>query len=108
MFVDCLKVHRLWVLFKEWISNVENKNVNFSTADVIFGIPLGSMNRVNFCILHAKWFIHTQKPHNIDINFDNFYTYFKGVICIERQIAINCKSLTEFNNMFNAFRIAEV
>ena len=63
------------------------------------------MNKINFCILHAKWFIHTKKNKNIDVNFDTFLKYLKGVIVIEEQIAVNNKSMAEFLKMFNAYKI---
>ena len=72
LFVDCKKVKVFWTLFMTWLRNIDNTLPVLSTADIIFGIPKCSFFLTNYCLLHAKWYIHSQKKDNHDINFNNF------------------------------------
>ena len=99
MFVDCIKVNTFWQNFKLWLSMIEGNYFNLSTSNIIFGIFSGSKKRINFCILHAKWFINVNRQEDY-LNFNLFKSYLKGVLIIENQIAVNRKQLPIFNNTF--------
>ena len=100
LFVDCIKVCEFWQHFKTWLNNVEGYAINISTTDIIFGIHTSLKTSVNFCILHAKWFISLRRLDEYNVNFNNFLSYLKGVFLIEKQIAVNRKHLPYFNNTF--------
>ena len=100
MFVDCVKVNQFWQSFKLWLSRIEGQDINLSTSNIIFGIHSGSNTCINFCILHAKWFINLNRQEERNLNFDLFKNYLKGVLIIENQIAVNRKELPFFNNKF--------
>ena len=102
-FVDCVKVQMFWEHFKRWLGMAEGHVVLLSTVDIIFGIPNRTQLRTNFCILHAKWFIHVRKLQKEPVYFDNFLVYFKGVLCIEKQLAVNIKNEKGFHDMFSVF-----
>ena len=91
LFVDCKKVKVFWTLFMTWLRNIDNTLPVLSTADIIFGIPKCSFFLTNYCLLHAKWYIHSQKKDNHDINFNNFLLYFENVFKTEKQQAV-CKN----------------
>ena len=100
MFVDCVKVNQFWQSCKLWLAGIEGNDINLSTSKIIFGIHSGSKLYINFCILHAKWFININRQENHYLNFDIFKSYLKRVLIIENQIAVNRKQLPFFNAMF--------
>jgi len=102
LFVDCMKVTDFWTQFKLWISIIEGHNIKLSSSNIIFGILNNAAYRQNFCILQAKWFIHLHKTDYL-INFNQFLLYFTGVLCVERQLAVNLKRENEFDKIFNVF-----
>ena len=71
LFVDCIKVDNFWKSFKTWLINVTGRVFPITTVDIIFGILRGTVKSVNFCILHAKWFIHINKEADNHVNFVN-------------------------------------
>ena len=102
LFVNCMKVTNFWTQFKLWISIIEGHNIKLSSSNIIFGILNSAAYRQNFCILQAKWFIHLHKTDYL-INFNQFLLYFTGVLCVERQLAVNLKRENEFDKIFNVF-----
>jgi len=101
LFVDCIKVKLFWENLKAWLNIVEGKTIPVKTVDIIFGIITGSSKGINFCILQAKWYIHLNKQKDDQVIFANFLCYLKGVLVIERQIAVNQKSIPYFNATFH-------
>ena len=99
-FVNCKRVNQFWVLFKNWMSLIEGKIININTLDIIFGIHSYLAFRINFCILHAKWWIHLCRELERNTNFGHFLCYLKKIICIEKLIAINRKELVVFEKYF--------
>lgn len=99
LFVDCIRVRQFWIDLKEWLATIVTVNVDFSTAEIIFGILKGASYKVNFCLLHAKWYIHITKQDNParHTTFVGFVKYFEGVLIIEKEIAISRKSLYQFD-----------
>ena len=100
LFVDCIKVDQFWKNMKIWLSTVEGKATPLKTIDIIFGIISSARKSINFCILHAKWYIHLNKQVDNHIHFANFLLYLKNVLVIEKQIAVNQKLIKSFNETF--------
>lgn len=100
LFVDCIKVDNFWENFKTWLNNVTGRVFPITTVDIIFGILSGTVKSVNICVLHAKWFIHINKQIDHHVNFVHFLRYLKDVLVIEKQIAVNQKSVAYFNSTF--------
>ena len=74
--------------------------MRLSAPEIIFGLQSRMKHELNFCILHAKWFIHLKKQEDHNVCFANFICYLKNVFIIEKQIAINKKSLPHFKATF--------
>ena len=89
-----------WENLKTWLNTVEGKAIPVKTIDIIFGMITGSGKGINVCILQAKWYIHLNKQKDLHVNFENFLCYLRGVFVIERQIAVNQKSIPYFNATF--------
>jgi len=104
-FAECNSLKTFWDQFIEWMTRVEGKNIQLDTASIIFGIFTGISNRLNFCILHAKWYIHLQKQSNQHVQYNQFMKYFNNVICIEHQLAVNRKCVIEFRNVLGVFHM---
>lgn len=100
LFADCIKVKTFWKNLMTWLSIVEGKEIKIKTIDIIFGMITGSNKRINFCMLQAKWYIHLNKQGDQHVNFANFLCYLRGVLVIEKQIAVNQKSIPYFNATF--------
>ena len=100
LFVDCIKVDQFWKDMKIWLSTVEGKAMPLKTIDIIFGMITSARKSINFCILHAKWYIHLNKQEDNHINFAHFLLYLKNVLVIEKQVAVNQKLIPVFNATF--------
>ena len=100
-FVDCIKVQQFWLDFKGWINNIEGKIIDLKTIDIIFGIIQTCTFRINFLLLHAKWWIHVNREQKQNILFLPFLSYIKKIMYIEKQIALGRQSLTLYNLRFN-------
>ena len=85
---------------KIWLSTVEGKATPLKTIDIIFGKKTSEGKSINFCILHAKWYIHLNKQVDNHKHFANFLLYLKNVLVIEKQIAVNQKLIKSFNETF--------
>ena len=106
LFVECIKVKQFWNLFKTWLGNIDNSLPALSTVDIIFGIPKCTCYLANYCVIHAKWYIHLQKNENSNIEFMKFLVYFENVFIIDKQLAIHQNKLSQFkSNMKRLFDI---
>ena len=103
-FVDCESVKIFWQLFKAWLTHIEGYNIILNSSDIIFGVYAGLSYRLNFSLLHAKWYIHLKKQSNHPVIFEQFMTYFNSIIIIEHQIAVNRKREFEFNKLLSVFQ----
>ena len=102
LFVDCQKVQKFWDDFKTYIAGCLNKHINLTTVEIIFG-KLGLTNApINFCVLHAKWFIHLDKDKHI-ISFHAFKRYLRNVFTIEKQIYTNNGRLHKFSKLYGTY-----
>ena len=81
------KVDQFWKDMKIWLSIVESKAIPLKTIDIIFGMITSARKSINFCILHAKWYIHLNKQNDHHVNFANFLCYLRGVLVYWK---INC------------------
>ena len=99
-FVDCIKMSEFWNNFKTWLCIVTNKpELKLSTSEIIFGMLEGPCLNINFCLLYAKWYIHSNKKE-LNISFECFKKYLKGVLLIEKQIALDNDTITHFRKCF--------
>ena len=106
LFVECIKVKQFWNLFKTWLGNIDNSLPVLSTVDIIFRIVKCTCYLANYCVIHAKWYIHLQKNENSNIDFMKFLVYFENVIIIDKQLAIHQNKLSQFkSNMKRLFDI---
>ena len=102
LFVDCQKVQMFWNDFKDYIGECLNKSITLTTVEIIFG-KLGLTDTpINFCILHAKWFIHLNKDKEIT-SFHAFKRYLRNVFTIEKQIYTNKGKFHKFSKLYGAF-----
>ena len=102
LFVHCQKVKQFWTNFKEFITKSSEKTFSLTTAEIIFGKFGISNTAPNFCILHAKWFIHLNKKEN-NISFNCFKKYLKNVFIIERQIYLRKGKQKTFSKLFDSY-----
>ena len=97
VFAECIKVKLFWICFEAWLNNIENVQIKLTTSDIIFGLHKKFDFLYNFCILHAKWWIHLNREEDQLVNFYHFKIYLKKTINIEKQIALNKSTLCVFN-----------
>ena len=98
-FVTCSNVEIFWTEFETWYQTVDMTNM-FDIRDacnVIFGILAKHSFTLNFCILHAKWFIHCQKIRKQSVHFARFCSYLKRVLQVEQTISTRNKTVDKFN-----------
>ena len=101
LFVDCVRVEKFWNEFRTWFRELEEADFILTTRDIIFGFPSIMRRGLNFCLLHAKWYIHLHKQDEGLIIFNAFKRYLSAVFIIERQIATSKNVENVFNKTFN-------
>ena len=104
-FAECVNVRPFWLELTTWLCNTEEKDITINTMNIIFGMLKESNYRINFYILHAKWFIHLQRESNRPICFNTFLAYFRSVIMVEQQISCNLKTNNEFRKFWGNLEI---
>ena len=85
---SCTDTLRFWNTFERWWNNMTNEMITIDTKMVILG-DLKSKNpnnRLNACILLAKWYIYVEKLNNNNTFFYKFLCHLKYKIRIEKII----------------------
>ena len=101
-FVDCIKIKQFWNDFKDFTKIVLKTPFTLTTAEIIFGKLNTTYAATNFCILHAKWFIHLNKNQQI-ITFNQYKNYLRNVFTVEKQIYINNKKAEKFSKLYESY-----
>ena len=107
-FVDFDRVKPFWISLGHWLNTIEVKDITLTTKDIIFGLHSLLHVQYNFCILHAKWWIHINREQDqkLNLNFCHFRVYLKGIIAIEKQIAANKNKLDIFKQHFEMLEMS--
>jgi hypothetical protein len=83
-FAYCNRVFIFWMEFDNFLEKLLTVPVNITIQQIILGIPNAVSFKINFLILHAKWFIHVSDKNKL-VSFELFMTYLQQVISIERE-----------------------
>ena len=97
---ECCNIKYFWLNLCEWLSDKLGKNVSFKTKDIIFGLFEKNYMCQNFCILHAKWFIHVKKQNSSQVFFKHYLVYLRGVVQYTSCMYIPNKQENNFNKYF--------
>jgi hypothetical protein len=108
MFYLCENVRPFWHSVEKWYTAQIDK-VDLSLKDVILGKVALQSHLINYCILHAKWFLHKQykntgrnsNKNSITPSFLQYLIYLKNSVTIEKCIAQNRNSEEYFNTVFS-------
>jgi hypothetical protein len=102
-FVYCAKVFNFWIEFDTFLNKLLPTHVNVTTEHIILGIPNAVSFKINFLILHAKWFIHDfcKDNKNRIVPFHQFIVYIKYIIAVERERVLMKE---DYNNILNNLR----
>ena len=73
-FVDCMKVRYFWFQFQVCFM----PEIDITCNDILFGIFKDQSFALNYCLLHAKWYLH--KEHIGSANFKNYRPSFQKYI----------------------------
>ena len=92
MFYSCQNIKPFWNQFTKWYSQI--KQIHLVLTDVIFGIIDKKSVLLNFCLLHAKWYLHRgykECTYNREYkpSFLHYLIYLKYAIQVEETISIN-------------------
>ena len=101
-FYNCVKVQEFWAKFVEWLYNVP-LNIDLSLEKVIFGVLEPNNYIQNFCILHAKWYLHKERKNvtnyvHFEPNITYYQNYLRFVLKLEKQIAVSTNRLTVYES----------
>ena len=102
LFVDCKRVKQFWLEFKKFITACLHNTISLTTIEIIFGKFGLKYTAVNFCILHAKWFIHLNKDKKL-ISFQSFKSYLRNIFIIEKEIYTNRKKIKTFSKWYGSY-----
>jgi hypothetical protein len=98
-FSECIKVTAFWNNFTDWINEIPSIFFEPTTKNILFGNLETNSFSENFCLLHAKWYIHSKREE--EVRFDRFLGYLKNVIKLEKEQSIVTASLPSFHLRFN-------
>ena len=91
-FVECEAIKVFWNHIKKWYKHDFNMTINFTTLDVLLGIPntnhLNEIHNLNFMLLYGKYFISKCKKQNRQPHLYEFQVALKERLMIEE---LNCK-----------------
>ena len=86
-FAECQVVKVFWKSLKTWFLRTFQFVINFTTLDILLGIPNYDKNNditnLSFIILFAKNYIYTCKKNSIPIDFYKFQVNLKTRMIIE-------------------------
>ena len=86
-FAECQVVKVFWKSLKTWFLRTFQFVINFTTLDILLGIPNYDKNNdatnLNFIILFAKNYIYTCKKNSIPIDFYKFQVNLKTRMIME-------------------------
>ena len=104
LFYACSKIQKFWLHFKNWFTD-NQLCIQINLRNVIFGTIEPKSFIQNFCLLHAKCYIHKQHRDAIDESkynptFYHFLSYLKYVLITEREIACHKGKLKIYNDVF--------
>ncbi len=104
MFYLCENVRPFWRSVEKWYTAQIGK-VDLSLKDVILGKVILQSHFINYCILHAKWFLHKQyknsKTNSITPSFLQYLIYLKNSVTIEKCIAQTHNNEEYFSTVFS-------
>ena len=101
-FVSCTRVIVWWENFIKWYNTLMNVNVTLNSKIIIFGIlePDQGSICLNFCLFHAKWYIHKSILDKKDYTLFDFLIYLKNILQLEFNICQRMKQSVYFEKNF--------
>ncbi len=106
-FLYCNKVKEFWDHWHNWWTYITE--TDFSKGDataecILFGYPGDDdiISVLNYCVLYAKYFIHTMKMSGKnDLDLYHYLRVLKQKMLMEKQVCIK----TGNSNLFNKFKV---
>ena len=109
VFYYCKHVKEFWASFEQWLQLLSFP-VNASLKNVLFGVlePISLIQ--NFCLLHAKCFLHreyskTKDDFSYRPSLLSFQMYLKFALKVEKQIAVSSDSLNTFEESIGQIQL---
>ena len=105
-FFECQLLQHFLKFLDNWIRHNFNPQFQLDVQTMLFGEIDEKSFIVNYCLLHAKWYIHkTRKTHNntqmLYFSFTCFLQHLNWSILVEKEIASNKMKTSEFDVKFN-------
>lgn len=101
-FVECKNLFFFWKRLKSWFVKNFEVDINFTTLDILLGIPNYNKNTVidilNFVLLFAKCFISSTKKNRLNIDFYNFQVKLKSQMIIEQYRSVMYNKTKEYQD----------
>ena len=100
-FVDCRKVTFFWKQFKVFLAPEKD---DITCNDILFGNLEDDSFALNYCLLHAKWYLHREHKgskmfKNYAPSFQRFILYLRNELRIEKccyELRVKADMFTEF------------
>ena len=102
IFVSCSKVKVWWNTFIKWYKSLTNINFELHQNDIIFGILKPGLQNycLNFCLLQAKWYLHTCIMGGKSYDLMDFLLHLKQTLLTEFLICQEIKKEQFFEKTF--------
>jgi len=105
-FAECCMLNLFLKLLEKWLKVNFCPLLQLDPITIIFGCLDKHAFIVNYCLLHAKLYIHNARRKCKDktklyFSFTCFLKRLKNAVNIEKQIATNKSSLTEYETKFH-------
>ena len=111
-FGECCLLKNFLLLFEKWLIKNINSNFKLIPITLVFGY-LEKQNDafiINYCLLHAKQFIHKTRLRCTDItklyfSFSCFLEIIEYAVSVEKKIAINRMAIAQYESNFSKLEI---
>ena len=93
---NCKDTFKFWKTFERWWNDMMNESVKVDKKLVIIGDIANQNDKLNACLLIAKWFLYSEKLNESSPFFYKFLCHLKYKLVIEKIIYIR-------NNKYNKY-----
>jgi hypothetical protein len=93
---SCNDTSRFWKTFEQWWNKMMNETIKIDKRTVIIGDTRKNNDKLNACLLIAKWLIYCEKIHEKYPFFYKFLCHLKHKLIIEKIIFIRNSKYDKF------------
>ena len=105
-FASCADVKTFWEEFITWWNNIHDENrSSLLEKDIMLGLTNEQNNTFNYCILLAKYSIHSFKCSGVNINLCQFKNILKRKTILDKSVMVRRCKLQTFSEKWGPLHL---